>query len=104
MTIGYPISKTDLDNRMGEAVVTLRDAFNTILSLKALLDDSTILPDATLTTLGYTGSSASLEIQQIRAAFADMAKLSDISRALATQSSTNDFWFNAKHLAGLNFH
>jgi hypothetical protein len=33
-----------------------------------------------------------------------MKSLSDISRAAATQPATNDFWFDAKHLAGLNFH
>jgi hypothetical protein len=99
-TAGYQITKADLDNRMGGAVVTLRDALITIVALKAELDDATILPDATLTTLGYSGADITL----IRAAFTDLSKLNDISRAVATQASTNDFWFNAKHLAGLNFH
>ena len=97
---GYAITKIDLDNRMGNAVVTLRDALIAIVALKAELDDSTILPDATLTTLGYTAG----DITTIRAAFTDLSKLNDISRAAATQASTNDFWFNAKHLCGLNFH
>lgn len=100
MSAGYPITKTDLDNRMGAAVVTLRDALLAIVSLKAELDDTSILPDATLTTLGYSAG----EITTIRASFTDMAKLYDISRAAATQGATNDFWFNAKRLAGLNFH
>jgi hypothetical protein len=100
MSIGYAITKVDLDNRMGAAVVTLRDALITIVALKAELDDTTILPDATLTTLGYTGG----EITQLRAAFTDLAKLDGISRGTQTQAVVNDFWFNAKHLAGLNFH
>jgi hypothetical protein len=100
MSIGYPITKADLDNRMGAAVVTLRDALIAIIALKAELDDSTILPDATLTTLGYSAG----EITQLRAAFTDLAKLDAISRSTATQAVVNDFWFNAKHLAGLNFH
>ena len=100
MAVGYPITKASLDNIMGGLIVAVRDNLNACVAFKALLDDTSILPDATLTSLGY-GSS---EITQIRASFAAMQKLSDISRALATQSPASDFWFDAKHLAGLNFH
>jgi hypothetical protein len=100
MSTGYPITKTDLDNRMGALIVNVRDALEACVLFKALLDDSTILPDATLTTLGYSAG----EITQIRSAFTSLKSLRDISRATATQASTNDFWFDAKHLAGLNFH
>lgn len=97
MSTGYPITKTDLDNRMGALVVAIRSALADAVAFKVLLDDTTILPDATLTSLGYSGG----EITTIRAAFTDLKKLSDISAAAATQASTNDFWFNAKHLTGL---
>lgn len=100
MSIGYSINKPDLDNRMGALVVALRDDFNSIAQFKALLDDTSILPDATLTALGYGGA----EITQLRASFTDLNNLYLISKALSTQSSVNDFWFNAKHVAGLNFH
>lgn len=100
MSTGYPITKLDLDNRMGALVVALRDDLNACVSFKAMLDDTSILPDATLTALGYSAG----EITQIRASFTAMAKLSDIARAAATQTPANDFWFDAKHLAGLNFH
>lgn len=104
-TAGYPITQTDLNNRIGSAVVALRDAFVAVVALKAELDDSTILPTATMTAaqpggLGYSAGDDTL----IRAAFTDLAKLWDISRAAATQASTNDFWFSAKHLCGLNLH
>jgi hypothetical protein len=87
---------------MGGLVVQLRDTFDAIKQFKALLDDATILPDATLqgAPISYTTG----ETTQIRAAFTDLAKLADISTAAATQAATNDFWFNAKHLAGINFH
>lgn len=97
MAIGYAITKTGLDNTMGALVVGLRDALNACVSFKAELDDTAILPDAVLTALGY-GSG---EITTIRAAFTDLKKLSDISRAGAVQAATNDFWFNAKLLAGV---
>jgi hypothetical protein len=100
MSVGYPVTKTDLDNRMGALIVNVRDALNACVLFKALLDDTSILPDATLTALGYSAG----EITQIRAAFSSMKSLSDISRAVSTQPSANDFWFDAKHVAGLNFH
>lgn len=100
MAVGYQITKTGLDNLMGGLIVATRDSFNACVQFKALLDDTTILPDATLTTLGY----GSTEITTIRSSFSAMKSLSDISRALATQGSVNDFWFDAKHLAGTNFH
>jgi hypothetical protein len=67
-----------------------------------MLDDSTLLPDSVLQAapISYTSGDTT----QIRAAFSAMKTLNDISRAAATQPSTNDFWFDAKHLAGLNFH
>ena len=98
MSAGYPISKVDLDNRMGQAILAVRQSLAEIVRIKAMLDDTTILPDATLTSLGYSPS----EVTQVRAAFTDLKKLSDISNNAATQPATNDFWFNAKHLTGLN--
>lgn len=101
MSAGYVITKTDLDNRIGAMIVAVRDALNACVTFKATqLDDATILPDATLTGMGYSGP----EITQIRAAFSAMKNLSDLSRNTATLPVSNDFWFDAKHLAGLNFH
>ena len=99
-TAGYPWSKTDLDNMMGRLLVAVRDDLLACKSLKVQLDDATLLTDANLTLLGYTSGDETL----IRAAFSDIVKLWDISTAAATQASTNDFWFNAKHLMGLNLH
>jgi len=100
LSVGYPYTKLDLDNAMGRMIVQIRDALTEATQFKAQLDDSTLLPDATLTALGYTGP----EITQIRASFSAMKVLFDISKAAATQPAVNDFWFDAKHLANLNFH
>jgi hypothetical protein len=97
VSTGYVIDKATVDNTMGRLVTALRNDLVAIVTFKALLDDTTILPDATLTGLGYSSG----EITTIRAAFTDLKKLSDIANATATQSSTNDFWFNAKHLTGI---
>jgi len=102
MAAGYTIGRTDLDNLMGRLVVSLRDDFLAIASFKAELDDASLLTDNFLQAAPISYSAG--DTTQIRAAFTDLAKLWDISRAAATQASTNDFWFSAKHLAGLNFH
>jgi len=100
MSIGYPITKATLDNTMGGLVVAVRDSLNAIVSFKATLDDTAILNDTFLGTLGYSGG----EITTIRASFTDLKKLSDIARAAATQSPASDFWFNAKLLTGVQLH
>jgi hypothetical protein len=101
MSTGYPITKLDLDNRIGQMVTALRDDLNAIVQFKGLLDDTSILPDSFLQgTLAYTTTETAL----IRSAFTALSKLSDIARGAATQSPASDFWFDAKHLAGLNFH
>jgi hypothetical protein len=97
VSAGYPVDKTSLDNRMGALVMGVRKALQDVVAFKALLDDTTVLPDATLTTLGYGAG----DITTLRAAFTDLKKLSDIANNAATQSATNDFWFNAKHLTGI---
>jgi hypothetical protein len=95
---GYPISKSDLDNKMGRLILAVRDDLKACVDFKALLDDTTILPDATLTSLGYS----STEISTIRAAFTAMSNLNNISHGQGTQASVNDFFFDAKHLTGIN--
>lgn len=97
MAAGYAVDKVSLDNRVGQLVSGVRHALADIVAFKALLDDTTILPDSVLTTLGYSAG----EITQLRAAFADLKKLSDVANGTATQSAVNDFWFNAKHLTGI---
>jgi hypothetical protein len=96
---GYSIGRADLDNRMGALISALRTDLQNIVEFKALLDDTTILPDSVLQAAPFSYSSADTTL--IRAAFADLKKLSDISNNLATQSATNDFWFSAKHLTGI---
>lgn len=95
MSVGYGITKPDIDSRAGQLVVSLRDDLVRILQFKAWLDDAATT-DQFLAGLTYTAG----DIATLRAAFTDLAKLSDISHAQAIQAVANDFWFNAKHLTG----
>jgi hypothetical protein len=98
MSVGFPIGKADLDIKAGQLVVQLRQNLQACSDLCDLLNDTSIFAnDAALTALGYTQA----EVTQLRAAFTDLKKLWQIAHNAATQSPSNDFFFNAKHLAGL---
>lgn len=98
MTVGFPVSKADMDNLAGRLALALWKAFDDVRVFKAGLDDS-IHNDAYLTSLGYSAG----DITSLRAAFTDLDKLRQISHNQATQASGNDFWFNAKNLTGLSY-
>jgi hypothetical protein len=98
MSIGYTTSKATVDNTMGGHVVALNNALRAISSFKLnQLDNSAVLNDTVLGVLGYSGG----EITTIRAAYTDLDKLNQISRAGAVQAATNNFWFNAQLLGGI---
>jgi len=97
MSVGFTLTKADIDARAGSLVVAVRDALARCAAFNALLNDTGIIPDnAFLTGLGYT----SPEVTTLRAAFVDLSKLNDVARAAATQSPASDFFFNAKKLTG----
>jgi len=99
MAIGYPVTKTDLDNRMGQMIVNVRASLLACVQFKdGYLDDSALGNDTFLGALGYTAG----EITTIRASFTAMKNLSGIAKGTGTQASTNDFYFDAKKLIGLN--
>lgn len=98
MSIGYAITKTDVDNTMGRLVVAVRESLLDCVAFKKWLDDAALGTDAFLTTLGYSAG----EITTIRAAFSAMNSLNNIAHAAGTQASTNDFFFDAKKLTGIN--
>lgn len=98
MSIGYAITKVDVDNQMGRLIVSVREALNECVDFKRWLDDAALGTDTFLGGLGYTGG----EITTIRAAFTAMNTLNNLAHAAATQPATNDFFFDAKKLTGIN--
>ena len=101
MSVGFALTKADIDARAGSLVVAVRDALDRCRQMNVLLNDTNIIPpagsDAFLQGLGYTAS----EITTLRAAFTDLNSLYNVSHATATVPSVNDFFFNAKKLAGV---
>jgi hypothetical protein len=99
MSVGFTLNKVDLDNKAGSLAMSLRDDLARCAAFCDLLNDTSVFADdAALVALGYTQG----EVTTLRAAFTDLKKLWSISHAAATQSPANDFFFNAKHLVGVN--
>ena len=92
---GIPISKDIINARVGYLAKTLRDTFSEIERVNSYLadDDNT----AALTAMGFSQD----ELTLVRAAFADLAKLSRVARAQDIQAQPNDYYWNAKHLTGI---
>lgn len=97
MSIGFAITKADLDVRGGQLAMAVRDDLLQCAKLCDLLNDTSVFAnDAALTALGYSSG----EVTQYRAAFTDLKSLYSISHGGALPGGPNDFFFNAKHLWG----
>jgi hypothetical protein len=103
MSIGLSMTKADLDNRMATIFMGLRDNLRRSSELCAQLNDMTFFAnDAALIALGYVQA----EVTQLRAAFTDLGGTGTslyriATGAVAGPGSPNDFYFSAKHLAGV---
>jgi hypothetical protein len=100
MSVGFTLTKADIDARAGGLVVAVRDALARCAAFNALLNDTGIIPDNNFLTTTLSPGYTSGEVTTLRAAFVDLSKLNDIAHAAATQAAVNDFFFNAKKLTG----
>jgi hypothetical protein len=99
VSVGFIIDKPSIDSRAGQLVLNLRKALQDCSDMCDLLNDTSVFPadNSTLTGMGYSAG----DITFLRNAFTDLKKLNQIAHSAATQSATNDFFFSAKHLTGL---
>lgn len=103
MSIGLTLTKADLDNRMAVVFMGIRDNLRKAQEMCTLLNDTSFFAnDAALIALGYTQT----EVTQLRAAFTALGgsgvSLARIATGAVAQGvSANDFYFDAKHLAGV---
>jgi hypothetical protein len=95
MSVGYPAGKANIDARAGFIAQSVRDALDEAVRFKAWLDERSV---ADLVALGYTADEAGL----LKASFAELTELSDLARGRRSQPSPSDFFWNAKHLMGVN--
>jgi phosphoenolpyruvate carboxylase len=98
MSVGFPVDKNTVDQRLASLAWQLRNTFNEIATVKAWLDTQT---DAQLVAIGYSGSATAGEVQIARTAYTDLNNLGKIAHAQATQATANDFFFWANKLLGV---
>lgn len=97
MTVGFPLTKDQLDTRLGQIAMTIRDQLLEASRLKAKLDT---LTTSDLVALGYDETTKS-EVSTMKSAYTDLDKLAQIANGQATQATANDFLFWAKKLLGV---
>src|SRR4051794_31073469 len=103
MSVGRGITKLDIDQRAPQLVEQLWTALSSINQFSALLANTTIIPnDAFLVALGYTQA----EVTLLRAAINDLGSangLYGVAHGTKTQASTNNFFFSAQQITGVNY-
>lgn len=96
MTVGFPLTKDQLDTRLGQIALQVRDGLEEAVQIKALLDT---ISDATLLAAPFSYTQGEIDI--MKSAYTDLYNLSRIANNLATQAATNDFLYWAKKLLGV---
>jgi hypothetical protein len=97
---GFALTASGINDRAGSVANTLWKALEDAHAMSLWLSDATHDD----TTLGPTGVGVpTTDLTIIRASFADLGSangLWGVAHNLKTVSATNDFFFNAKKLAG----
>lgn len=105
MSVGYPITAVDVNNRAGGLVVALWEDLEAIKRLKSWLDDATH-DDAFLNNIGITGSASSGDVKTLRDSFADLAGASGlygVAHGSVAPGGASNYFFNAKKLSGISY-
>ncbi len=97
MTVGFPLTKDQLDTRLGQIALQVRDGLEEAQQLNALLGT---LTTEVLEGLGYDETNDG-EVSTMKSAFTQLAQLADVANGDATVTNMNDFLFWAKRLLGV---
>lgn len=93
MSVGLPITKDLIDQRAG----SLLSQIHRCLKESSEFNDWISRTDLGLDTI-YGDAQG---LADLKAAFAAMDRLWDVSNAQATQANVDDFWFVARRLIGI---
>jgi len=96
MTVGYPLNKGTLDNRIGHLMVSTDEILADWDRLYDLITSDSG-SEAVLTSLGYSSQDVAL----IRAIVFGFHNLSQVARGKSEQTPANDFFFYEKMVRGV---
>lgn len=106
MSVGLPLTKTDLDARAWSAVTQLWGALNQMNELAQLLANTTIIPnDAFLISLaggGYTQAEVTL-LRQVVNDLGAATGLWGVAHGQQAVPAVNNFFFHAQQITGVNW-
>jgi hypothetical protein len=94
MSVGLPVTKTEIDSRAGDIARTFQRAFEDVATMKVYLDATV---EADLVALGYTSD----EVATLKTAFADLAELGTIWTGAAALPAAKDFRVFVRRLWGV---
>ena len=94
MSVGLPITKSEIDSRAGDTARAFQRAFADVATLKGYLDAT---PDADLVALGYTAG----EVATLKTAWADLSQLGTIWAGAASLATAKDFRTFVRQLWGV---
>ena len=97
MTVGFPLTKDQLDTRLGQIALQIRDGLEEAQQMNALLGT---LTTQALEALGYDETTNG-EVSVMKSAFTQLAQLADVANNNGTVTTSNDFLFWAKKLLGV---
>jgi len=84
MSVGLPVSKSEIDSRAGDIARAFQSAFNDVAMLQQYL---TATPDGDLVALGYTSG----EVATLKTAYADLTQLGTLWIGAAALPAAKDF-------------
>jgi hypothetical protein len=94
MSVGLPVTKTEIDSRAGDIARAFQKNFEDVLTMQTYLEAT---PDPDLIALGYTEQ----EVAVIKTAFADLTLLSRIWSGLEALPAPKDFRAFVRQLWGV---
>lgn len=94
MSVGLPVTKSEIDSRAGDIARTLQATFNDVVTMKAYLDAT---PEGDLIALGYTAN----EVAVLKTSFNDLAQLTRIWHGLEGLTGPKDFTQFVRQLWGV---
>lgn len=97
MSVGYAITKADIDNSVGNGVVQLLEGFERMMDLKGKLD---LISDQELGEAPYDYTPD--EVALLRASLTDIAALDAVAYGRQAQPEPSNFFWNARLLTGLS--
>lgn len=94
MSVGLPVTKSEIDSRAGDIARAFQDQFNDVATMQSFL---LATPNPDLEALGYTAD----DVAALKTAFTDLAQLGTIWTGQAALASAKDFRVFVRRLWGV---